>query len=124
MTPELKAQLDRLEELIAKATKPYPKDNDDLRAKATAERELYEVLPTLLASVKVMVEWQPIETAPKDGTHIIATDGEAVQESFFDAEDGWVSVSRQSILWNSPTHWHPRPPPPTKDTPGQLTRNC
>lgn len=61
--------------------------------------------------------WQSIETAPKDGTSILATeiDGEPVV-SYFD-EGGWVyswHAYDGYRHWN-PTHWQPLPAPP-KDT--------
>lgn len=69
-------------------------------------------LPHLL-SVAERETWQPIETAPKDGTVFLAcwvTDGGpyfgAVQWQY----DGWVENSEPVGL---PTHWMPLPAPPT-----------
>ncbi len=75
------------------------------------------------------MEWQPIETAPKDGTHILAhgtyqwedyvhnQKSGSVVVAWYDAEGWGVSCW---VLVNSnpyqdrcqPTHWMPLPPPP------------
>ena len=69
------------------------------------------------------MKWQPIETAPKDGTKLLLK----FQGPFSDAaEDGivtgsWSDYSRSwwlSSIWASsgahkpPTHWMPLPSPP------------
>ena len=67
------------------------------------------------------MEWQPIETAPKDGTHILAWDG-AVQVVVM-----WGTREKELLLIESEngpheecptewiaTHWLPLPLPPTK----------
>ncbi len=70
-----------------------------------------------------MSEWQPIETAPKDGTEILAY---VVQEpdDYTDAvgaPEGWanVDIGRFDMFgewagqWAGvPTHWMPLPDPP------------
>ena len=56
------------------------------------------------------MEWQPIDTAPKDGRNVLVFDGEPepyiawwhLTNAEWRASDGAVS----------PTHWHPLPPPP------------
>jgi hypothetical protein len=73
------------------------------------------------------MEWQPIETAPKDGTRILAVvqgfrpavaywqNNRGVFD-FIDAEDmpspeAWDEYLRNEPEW-TPTHWMPLPEPP------------
>lgn len=76
-----------------------------------------------------MSAWQSIETAPKDGTHILVcratdADGHPIKSEAFglfvqraawwDAE-GWIvycSMVREPELFFEPTHWMPIPAPP------------
>lgn len=74
-----------------------------------------------------MNKWQPIETAPKDGSDILlGTTAEAnagygyVCEGHYVDEHGWYQANTD---WTdtfdgevNPTHWMPLPPPP--DTQG------
>lgn len=60
-------------------------------------------------------EWQPIETAPKDGTRFLAWmpwfDGPCAVELWW--EDGaWQMRDRKFTMGCRATHWHPMPPPP------------
>jgi hypothetical protein len=70
-----------------------------------------------------MSDWQPIDTAPKDGTEILLFDGEVVTVGGWISEvdqgadyegqgliaPGWWSLALKD---NKPTHWQPLPPPP------------
>ena len=74
-----------------------------------------------------MMEWQHIESAPRDGTWIIAWDGKSVQpvcwaEGYPDEYNGWAYGSAYwggtlyegvNEVSEHPTHWMPLPPPPT-----------
>lgn len=60
--------------------------------------------------------WQPIETAPKDGTWVIlARSNDAVGPNYW--TDYWIGSDIQdwakSTLSNPPTHWMPLPAAPT-----------
>ncbi|HDS1140107.1 TPA: hypothetical protein QDZ75_004184 [Stenotrophomonas maltophilia] len=78
-------------------------------------------------------QWQPIETAPKDGTAILLTNGKDVAEGHWYFEecgttehrdldgryidqtesegyDGWLDWD--GGMQPDPTHWMPRPSPP------------
>jgi hypothetical protein len=66
-----------------------------------------------------MSEWQPIETAPKDGTAILGYWGHnptndpsayAVTKWY---GGFWVSVDDDDDEYAAPTHWMPLPPRPT-----------
>lgn len=83
-----------------------------------------------------MTEWQPIETAPKDGTEIVLCRGDRVScGRWFDAvypkepiivdgeyygmeETGevidacWMSIDGGFSEEDPPTHWMPLPEPP------------
>jgi hypothetical protein len=55
--------------------------------------------------------WQPIATAPRDGTVVDLwhKDGFRLTDNWWDSEDGvWVSMFDDSDL----THWMPIPEPP------------
>lgn len=76
--------------------------------------------------------WQPIETAPKDGTMIdLWSNGRRVTDSFWGKPDhscgemgeycdsdwhgagpGWVDTMFGEFLEEKPTHWMPRPKAP------------
>lgn len=84
-------------------------------------------------------QWQPIETAPKDGTEVLLfapgrltygawvepspepnikyRDGFAPEPEWEDFEPYWSSWDGGFTTEHPPTHWMPLPPPPT--TPDQ-----
>jgi hypothetical protein len=64
-------------------------------------------------------QWQPIETAPKDGTVILASlPGSDVPHSvrWHNMKRGWCLSWDGWKLgeYSQPTHWQPLPPEPTK----------
>ena len=64
--------------------------------------------------------WQPIETAPRDGTDIYATRVDAVvfrpSIIYFEKFEnrGWLCSQTHYPVKSQPTHWMPLPQPPTK----------
>lgn len=80
-----------------------------------------------------MTDWQPIETAPKDGTHILAFMEGAVIEAWWE-DMSYGEPDRAGMgEWECPrlsshgcgcccstndwpTHWMPLPTPPTEET--------
>ena len=62
-----------------------------------------------------MTDWQPIETAPKDGTFLLLAldDGDFPIVGGFDTEGGKFSCARYGdAFYPQPTHWMPLPSPP------------
>ena len=63
-----------------------------------------------------MTDWQPIETAPKDGTDILIWDNDfgcmVVNWSY---RRWWASHDSEDNYWPEPTHWMHLPPPPKKE---------
>ena len=65
------------------------------------------------------MEWQPIETAPKDGTLVLVWDedtGGAFAAQFLVEVTGWGNPG-EWMDWHGmrllqPTHWMPLPDPP------------
>jgi len=69
------------------------------------------------------MNWQPIETAPKDGTFVLLSGHELPvwQGSWVGRVgrypiNGWTRFNSVDIDW-SPTHWMPLPEPPKDTTP-------
>jgi len=64
------------------------------------------------------MEWQPIETAPQDGTPILAYFKSAIQHVpgiisvAKKKEHYWVLECYAEHQCSVPTHWMPLPPPP------------
>ena len=77
-----------------------------------------------------MMDWQPIETAPRDGTrvrlgHALSAEFDKPAHSFGSTYGAWdgkrwtlssffiVPGGRFGMMSSEPTHWMPLPPPPT-----------
>ncbi len=61
---------------------------------------------------KQATDWQPIETAPKDGSNllVVSANGRAMRIARFNGMYGWqVTPGQWSI---TPTHWMQLPEPP------------
>lgn len=82
-------------------------------------KELVERLRELIKAIdlieQLLGEWRPIEEAPKDGTHLLLSDGENVTTGRF-VESGWYETnSDPADYWDGslqPTHYRPLPLPP------------
>jgi hypothetical protein len=57
--------------------------------------------------------WQPIETAPKDGRHVILGHSSFVTEGYFDCDEKIHRITGLNAAPMAPfTHWQPMPAPP------------
>jgi hypothetical protein len=69
-----------------------------------------------------MSEWKPIETAPKDGTLVIALTPAPefvrwwTDPDFFGEDYPWVGRDGSSYKESHVTHWMPIPPPPQEES--------
>jgi hypothetical protein len=55
-------------------------------------------------------DWQPISTAPKDGTHVLVSGPHALPTTVHWFDGAWhLSVNQQgefsAYVWGEPTHW-------------------
>lgn len=60
-----------------------------------------------------MSEWQPIETAPRDGTFILCAHDSGYVNILQFCSDGWWSRNTGYYDPEYPTHWMPLPLPPS-----------
>ena len=104
------------------------KDGNVLSASIVDGKGLRNIpLYTTPPKLKPLTGWQPIETAPRDGTEILMTNGVNVSSGQWFSEyggtydqegapngdgcdDGWSDWS--GGMQPDPTHWMPLPPPP------------
>lgn len=62
-----------------------------------------------------MSDWQPIETAPRDGTIILAYDPACHPDVYtvrFEHEHWAIADAEAFSTLTNPTHWMPLPSPP------------
>lgn len=78
-----------------------------------------ETIHELAAEIEALraetwMKWQPIETAPKDGTDILVrlSNGEVFRaNNYAGLENSWLAGS--DIGWVNARHWMPLPAPPS-----------
>lgn len=78
-----------------------------------------------------MIDWQPIDTAPKDGSYVLIADAEHVTVGFYQSDTGETLIAGDNPHWEpfdhsywnrletddswfQPTHWAPLPDPPVQ----------
>lgn len=63
-----------------------------------------------------MIDWQPIETAPKDGSHILAAASSGFRYIVLWDEDRchWVRQDNETPCF--PHNWQPLPAPPRRES--------
>ena len=90
-----------------------------MRSNGKSAKEYNDMLQGIHKLIDKIPKWQPIETAPKDGTKFLAfEDGDYYGCSF-----NWEDDEEGTIYWNTycgqpacytpePTHWMPLPEGP------------
>jgi len=102
--PNVEAAIDAAMENLPS---PYEQDMED--------REAFRRL--VIAILSATENWQPIETAPKDGTYVLVygyrshVDGSVMHVVRWTKGDGWAADG-DDLGEQKPTHWMPLPPPP------------
>ena len=78
----------------------------------TENLECFAGTPCACATPSVsQAQWLPIESAPKTGERILLGHGNSVwEDEWFSPEQRWWNLSDDEV----PTHWMPKPPPPTE----------
>lgn len=81
----------------------------------------YDALRIEHSQLIAKTQWQPIASAPKDGTWVILSDGKTVAPAYWDStyfgsDPMWIEYSHradyQKAEVENPTHWQPLPDPP------------
>lgn len=92
-----------------------PIEVEDTELNAIADQRINgPFVPVVLEGIS---GWKPIDTAPKDGSRIILTDGVSVDAAEWDFIEEWVKNVESSTGFNyyskfyAPTHWMPLPTP-------------
>lgn len=93
--------------------------------KKLVSRDFINLIAAALAEARAVPQWLPIESAPKDGTEILAYEKECVFiTSWDDSPDGCINYhkgfysgrkgfgSKGAPLLDYPTHWQPLPAAP------------
>jgi hypothetical protein len=93
---------------------------DDCRREARRQLGLPVTPAPPEASHRAIREWQPIETAPKDGTQVWAWDAERGSNPALWVEGAWWITYDDAMI--HPTHWMPLPDPPAALSTGTETQ--
>lgn len=70
-----------------------------------------ELIELIIRERESSSAWQPIESAPRDGTLILCVDKDGVMEVCFYTGQGDF-MNHISYTYCEPTHWQPLPEPP------------
>lgn len=116
---------------------PEDERADNMDVAAATISSLCKQLDEARSSTAPLLDWQPIDTAPKDGTNVIVTNGVSVAQGWWehqepyirekrdmegryidqdehDGYDGWLDC--EGGMQPDPTHWMPLPAPPVSDS--------
>ena len=88
------------------------------RAVGYVREDLYRAAKDELARLREAQAWQPIETAPRDGTQFLALwphpdhDEKSSEIRTWYWEERWLNPYESSLYTPPPTHWMPLPEAP------------
>ena len=86
--------------------------NEEIQKYKNEVNELYiKFLKDINAELRLLTQWQPIDTAPKDGTLVLICEYGCVYVAIFNKEG--FCYNDEHIGFN-PTHWMPLPKPPAE----------
>jgi len=80
----------------------------DLRGQRGSFSDIWAAM--VLAEAYRAQQWQPIETAPRDGTEVLLFDGEWFETGYWET-DQWV-IDVLGLFKMQPTHWMAIPAAP------------
>ena len=87
-------------------------DSSIVRSLDTIKAQIAAAVAARDAEIRAESEWQPIETAPKDGTYVDMLDVDGVRHIVCDWDGkSWTNDDLDCV--NTPTHWSPIPKGPT-----------
>lgn len=95
----------------------YYDDGNDLRHREVARfvfQAMQRAAPSPAPAAVPAAQWMPIETAPKDGTDILAIEGNAIYKAAWNADcECWSAFCGQPVVSTpEPTAWMPIPAAP------------
>jgi hypothetical protein len=99
-------------------------ERDHRLAEAVRSEQATEI-EALRAQVSALREWQPIATAPKDGSMVLlypsgcwTEDEDCGEVGFWDTDfNEWGRAGDVAEDYDGPTHWMPLPAPPSTEEP-------
>lgn len=107
----------------------YAREGGDVSVSVVAmPKEMYDQMQNELAELRAASQWQPIGTAPRDGSYVLTfcnrftnklgrSGGGIMEAHYIKYQDCWDT----HVWWNIkgeacyPTHWMPLPTPPKED---------
>lgn len=107
---EIRKAVEEIREAVRPLIQKFPCDKPDC-GWCTAEERVVDAIARALAVIDAG-DWQPIESAPKDGTPVLLFDGKGIHDG------AWANYPHMPCWdWKDgqtadPTHWKPLPAAP------------
>ncbi len=79
-------------------------------------QDAVDTLDETFIALKAASEWQDIETAPRDGTFVLALEDDDIYKARWQSEGYWSAWCGQPVVHSpGPTHWQPLPSKPQQE---------